>query len=233
MKQDVRKMLERMYDLLTEKFNDPVKAWDNFIEFLAVDNYGSLIYQLDHMFEWLFEDSRLADRLMKTYDPEKLRSDYYDHLGEMYLEKLVGTRQAQERGQFLTPMNVAESMAAMTIGQTDKPVRVLDPCVGTGILLMAAHKTAPNALFFGVDVDLRALRIAFTNFAIHGISGYLLHADSLAYDTDISTEEGRYNWQFANRWDSCMNKLKKTKSTDKREGQTSHDEKKQITLFGK
>lgn len=98
---------------------------------------------------------------------------------------------------------------------------------------MAAHKTAPNALFFGVDVDLRALRIAFINFAIHGISGYLLHADSLAHDTDISTDDGIYNWHFANRWDSCMNKLKKTKSPDKREGQTSHDEKKQITLFEK
>lgn len=233
MKQEVRKMLENMYEVLTGKFHDPYKAWDHFIEFLAVDNCGSLLYQLNHKFEWLFEDSWLADKLMKIYDPEVLRSDYYDHLGEMYLEKLVGTRQAQERGQFLTPMNVAESMAAMTIGQTDKPIRVLDPCVGTGRLLMAAHKTAPNALLFGADIDLRALQIAFANFAIHGISGYLLHADSLVHDTDISTDDGIYNWHFANRWDSCMNKLKKTKSTDKREGQTSHDEKKQLTMFGK
>lgn len=233
MKQDVRKMLERMYDLLTEKFHDSYKAWDHFIEFLAVDNCGSLIYQLDHKFEWLFEDGRLADSLMRIYEPDMLRSDYYDHLGEMYLEKLVGTRQAQERGQFLTPMNVAESMAAMTIGQTDKPVRVLDPCVGTGRLLMAAHKTAPNALFFGVDVDLRALRIAFTNFAIHGISGYLLHADSLRYETDISTEEGRYNWQYANRWYSSMDKLKPItgKSSDK--SQTRPKRTQQLSMFGK
>ncbi len=226
-------MLESMYDLLTGKFHYSVKSWDNFVEFLAVDNCGSLFLQLDHKFEWLFEDSKLANSLMQTYDPELLRSDYYDHLGEMYLEKLVGTRQAQERGQFLTPMNVADSMAAMTIGQTDKPVRVLDPCVGTGRLLMAAHKQAPNALLFGVDVDLRALRIAFTNFAIHGISGYLLHADSLLHDTDISTDVGRHNWEFANRWYSCMDQLEALKGKGQDKNADTSKEVRQLTMFGK
>lgn len=229
MNQDVRKMLDGMYDLITVKFRDPVKAWDHFIDFLATDNCGSLLFQMDHKFEWLFEDSRLVDRLMKTYDPEKLRSDYYDHLGEMYLDKVVGPSQVQRQGLFLTPMNVAESMAAMTIGETKDKVNVLDPCVGTGRLLMAAHKQAPNASLFGVDVDLRALRIAFTNFAIHGISGYLLHADSLYHETDISTEEGKYNWQFSNKWYSHMEDLKPMvpRSNDKKKGGD------QVALFEK
>ena len=233
MDQNVRKMLESMHDLLTEKFHDPHKAWDHFIDFLAVDNCGSLIYQLDHKFEWLFEDGRLADRLMKTYDPEKLRSDYYDHLGEMYLDKVVGPSQVQRQGLFLTPMHVADSMAAMTMGETKDKVNVLDPCVGTGRLLMAAHKQAPNARLFGVDVDLRALRVAFTNFAIHDISGYLLHADSLGQETDISTDDGLHNWQFANRWYSCMDKLKPIKGSSSDKSTTPRKEKEQISMFGK
>lgn len=204
-----------MYDLLTDKFHDPIKAWDNFIDFLAVDNCGSLLYQINHKFEWLVKDSRLVKSLQDTYDNGLLRSDFYDHLGEMYLEKVVGIKQVQQRGQYLTPMNVAESMAVINVGKTDKKVKVLDPAVGTGRLLMAAYKQAPNGVFFGVDVDIRMVRIAFTNFAIHGISGYLLHADSLIHEIDISEEEGRNNWQYANKWYSCIEKLKPITSTNK------------------
>ena len=218
-----------MYDLLTDKFHDPIKAWDNLIDFVAVDNCGSLIYQINHKFEWLVEDSKLVKSIQETYNPELLQSDYYDHLGEMYLEKVVGQKQVQQRGLYLTPMNVAESMAAINVGKTDKKVKVLDPAVGTGRLLMAAYKQAPNGVFFGVDVDHRMLRIAFTNFAIHGISGYLLHADSLMHEIDISTKEGRNNWQYANKWYSCIEKLKPITGTNKLLSNTN----KQVNIFKK
>ena len=87
MKSDVRKMLDSMYDTLTAKFHDSYKAWDHLVEFLAVDNCGSMLFQMDHKFEWLFEDRGLTEKLMDTYDPKILRSDYHDHLGDMYLEK--------------------------------------------------------------------------------------------------------------------------------------------------
>lgn len=212
MNQEVRQMLEYMYVLLNQKFNDSVKAWDALIEFLAVDNCGSLFYQLDHKFEWLFEDKELTKALTITYNPELLRSDYYDHLGEMYIEYLVGKKDAVKRGLYLTPKTEADSIAAMTLSETDKKLNILDPAVGTGRLLMAVHKIAPNSKLFGVDVDLRALRIAFTNFAIHSISGYLLHADNLNHEIDINNRDGMSNWQHANKWYSCKDKLKEAKS---------------------
>ncbi len=43
---------------------------------------------------------------------------------------------------------------------------------------------------------------------LHSISMYLLHADSLRHVTDIALPEGRENWQYANRWQSQMDKLK-------------------------
>jgi type I restriction-modification system DNA methylase subunit len=207
MKQEVRTMLEGMYDLFTAKFQDPAKSWDRLIEFLAVDNCGQFLCQLDHKFEWLFEDSNLAKTVMKTYNPNLLRSDYYDHLGEMYLEKVVSKDQAIRKGMFLTPMSVADAMARMTIPESKEPINILDPAVGSGRLLMAAYKRAPSAGLFGVDVDLGLVRIALTNFAIHKIPGYLLHADSLCHETDIATEHGKSNWMYANRWYSCMDKL--------------------------
>ncbi|MFH1372355.1 MAG: N-6 DNA methylase [bacterium] len=145
---------------------------------------------------------------MAVYDPKILQSDYYDHLGDMYLEKIVSRSESTRKGIFLTPAEVAQMMASMTIEKTDRQVNVLDPAVGSGRLLMAAHKQAPRARLFGVDIDLRSLRIAFTNLAIHSISGYLLHADSLRHEIDIAKEAGQQNWQYANHWYSCMDQLK-------------------------
>lgn len=207
-------MLEGVHKLLYQKFQDPIQVWDSFIEFIAVDHSPPVLQQLNHKFEWFFEDEKFAHGMIEKYNPSLLQIDFYDHLGEMYLEKIVTKKDAERRGLFVTPMEVATLMAAMTIPQTEKQVNVLDPCVGTGRLLMAGYKMAPNGLFFGVDIDLRALRIAYTNFAIHGIKGYLLHADSLLHETDISTEEGRQNWEYSNKWYSCMDKLHMIKCRD-------------------
>ncbi|NQV14349.1 SAM-dependent DNA methyltransferase [bacterium] len=209
-----RAMLEGMYALIFEKFNDPIKAWDSFIEFLAVDNCASLLPQLSHNFEWLFEDRRLTEKLAKLHNPQVLQSDYYDHLGDMYMEKVLTKKQNGKQGQFLTTGQTSDSIVKMTIDKTDKPMKIYDSSVGTGRMLMGAAKNAPDGIFYGVDSDLRVLRIAFTNMALYNISGYLLHADSSKHAVDISTLEGRYNWQFANHWDSQMDKLKPIQFTN-------------------
>ena len=63
-------------------------------------------------------------------------------------------------------------------------------------------------MLFGIDTDLRSLRIAFTNFAIHGIQGLLLHADTRIHDIEMDTDEGMFNWNFANKWYSNIDRLK-------------------------
>jgi type I restriction-modification system DNA methylase subunit len=133
----------------------------------------------------------------------------------MYLEKIV-SKLDTGRPLILPRMDKAEALARKTINKTDQPVKILDKTVGTGRVLMSAYKRAPNSMLFGVDNDLRALRIAFTNLAIHDISGYLLHADCEKHELDIANDDGWYNWQYANRWYSCMDKLKLGKKIKKR-----------------
>lgn len=206
-------MLSNMYEIIDGKINDPTKSWDNLIEFLVAENSASHYFQIKHNLEWLINDHPLAKRLMNIYDPRLLKSDFYDHLGELYLERVVSNIYTKKSGIFLTPGQVADSMATMTIGKTDKAIKVLDPAVGSGKLLMSAHKASPNAYLFGVDIDLRLLRIAMTNFAIHDIPGCFLHADILRHEIDISKENGRANWHYMNRWYSCMDKLKPIERT--------------------
>ena len=196
-------MLERIYDLLSDKFQDPVKAWDSLVEFVATDHQASLPTKLDHKFEWLHGDHTLADKLSQLYDAELLRADYHDHLGELYREKLPSETLKANVGQLDLALHRWTQQE-----QKGPRVAMLDPVAGSGSLLMAVHKRLPRVVLFGVDYDLRALRVAMTNFAIHNIQGYLLHADKDKHDISLETPEGQYNWQHANQWYSNMDQLK-------------------------
>jgi len=203
----VRKVYENMFNVLYHKFHDHNRAWDNLVEFLAVDNCPPMLLQMDHQFEWFYEDKKLAEELIAAYDMDLIKSDRHDHLGDLYVENQSRLSQSY-KGQFLTPDNVVELMVQMTIPKTEDEINILEPAVGTGRFLLAANKYAPNANLFGVDIDIRAIRIAFTNCAIHNVSAYLLCADSLQHETYLHAPEGRYNWGFANRWHSCWDQLK-------------------------
>jgi hypothetical protein len=202
-----RAVYEKMLDVLYRKTHDYNKSWDYLVDFIAVDHCPPLLREMEHKFEWFFGDEKFANELIKVYDLDALKSDKRDHLGDLYVEK-QGKLNQSYKGQFLTPENVVEAMVEMTVGKTDEELNILDPCVGTGRFLLKAHENAPNARLFGVDTDLRVLRVAFANCAIRKVPAYLLHADSLMHDTSLATEEGRYNWSHANRWHSCMDKLK-------------------------
>ncbi len=208
MNQSVKTMLEKMYDLFQREYNDTYQAWDNMVSFIAGDHSTNYIWQNKENLKSLLEKKVLMDKVIELYDYKLLKSDYYDHLGDIYLEKIVSSSEAKSRGQFFTPHHVGKMMAEMTIDKTDEKINILDPCVGSGRLLMEAYKQAPNATFFGVDLDLRMVRIAMTNFAIHSIKGYFLHANSLQHEIDISKEDGLANWQYANNWYSHIDKLK-------------------------
>lgn len=211
----VRNAYENMLDVLYTKFHDYNSAWDKLVEFVAVDNCPPLLPRIKDKMYWLFNDLKLAEDLVKKYDLGLLKSDRHDHLGDLYVENQSRLGQSY-KGQFLTPDPVVEFIVASTIGKTDKELTVLDPCVGTGRFLIKAKEYAPNANLYGVDIDIRALRIAFTNCAIHNISAYFLCADSLRHNTDISEEDGRYNWGFANQWYPCWDKLREIKPEGKR-----------------
>jgi len=196
-------MLERIYDILNEKFENPVKSWDSLVEFIAVDHRADLLYQLEHKFEWLYEDRNLADKLSRIYDAEILQADYHDCLGDLYRRKLASEAVEQDEGQLELALQRWTQRS-----QQSKQIAVLDPETGTGRLLMTVHKKLPEAVLFGIDYDLRALRVAMTNFAIHNIQGFLLHADRSKHDMSQDTPEGQYNWKHANQWYSHLEKLK-------------------------
>ena len=149
------------------------------LSFLTVDNCPPIIRDIEGHLNWFFENEDVREKLIEAYDVRAVQSERYDHLGDLYLENVIGEYEARKRKLYFTPHSVADALAKMTLaGNTKEQPNVLDPAVGSGRLLMAAHEYCPSARLYGVDNRLTLVRTAFTNAAIHSISMYLLHADS-------------------------------------------------------
>ncbi|MBN4056942.1 SAM-dependent DNA methyltransferase [bacterium AH-315-J21] len=200
MKQIVRTMLEDMLSVFTDKFPEGFLSWDRFIEFIATEARGSLFYKVDHKFEWLHTDRKFSERVLRLYDSELLASDYYDHLGDLYMEYCHKNLRSDFNTPRIAPYSVVEGIAKTFIKETDAVKSVFVPYASTGRLMMVAQQIAPNALLFGSESDLRLYRIAYTNLCIHNIHAALINADHEVYELDISTEAGRKNWKYANSW---------------------------------
>ena len=208
MNPNVRSMLEDIYGAFKKKFQNPGKSWDYFIDFLAGDNYAPLILQFNHKFEWLFQEKDITKAILEHYDPLLLESDYHDHLGDMYMEHFPGKSNGHIANSAFMTKNIEELLKDSIKEKQAQPRSILDAHAGTGRFLMYIHQSLPNCRLFGIESNLRIMRIALINMAIHEIPVCLLHADIAKHAYDIANEDGYYNWQYANNWYSCMDKLK-------------------------
>ena len=208
MQPKARAMLEDMYDLFSKKVQDKKKAWNYLLEFLLIDSDVTHIFEIDHKFEWLFSDLDLVKRTREIYDNKLLRTNYYDHLGDMYLDHFVPKSKVLKTRTYVRHQSAIDVLADTVIPESNKPFRFLDIEAGTGRLIMAAYKQAPRAYFFGVERNLDLYRIALTNLAIHDIPAHILNADSGKHEIDVSLPNGKYNWQFANTWNPETNQFR-------------------------
>ena len=100
-----------------------------------------------------------------------IRYNIWDYLGEVYME--LGSRSKHQAfGQFFTPMNVTEMMAAMQLGDVRESIEgarkegrrisVMDPTCGSGAMLLGAKRRIVGEVgldglrwfeFYGIDID--------------------------------------------------------------------------------
>lgn len=200
MNQEVRLMLENVLDVFSEEFEDKTIAWERFLEFIATDSRGSLFYKFDHKFEWFFENIEFANSVIREYDHKLLTSDYYDHLGDLYIDKVAPKDSAKGLRARIVKSDLAEAIVNKSMSATEDRKKILIPYCATGRLLLASSRRAPKAVLFGVEPDINLYRIAYTNVAIHEIHAFLLHADPKSHQIDISRGDGALNWQLANEW---------------------------------
>ncbi len=198
---EVREMLNKLYEIFLKKFKDMQKAWNHFLEFIAIDNSAGLIYEIGLNIEWLINDKRFRDSVFSVYDSNLLRSVYYDHLGDIYFE-LINKKTPK---QIL--LNNIQTRIKTLSNEKKNSIGILDLNMGTGRKLMAIHGIDPKSILFGVTNDLNLFRIALTNSFLFEIKCYLLYADNKIHELGLDSKRGIDNWKQANQWNNSFNKL--------------------------
>jgi hypothetical protein len=103
-----------------------------------------------------------------------------DVLGQIYMQ---WNQNNKYRGQFFTPKHIACLIAKVI----EPKGRIIDPCCGSGIMLVEALKTMDNekldkAVFFGQDIDLTCVKMCALNLLFFNVNGFVVWGDSLALE---------------------------------------------------
>lgn len=107
---------------------------------------------------------------------EKTRQDI---LGDIF----CGGITFGENGQFFTPDHLCSVMAQMQMSAADTGKRILDPACGSGRTLLACADINRNNEFYGVDVDIRCVRMAAINMALRNLYGWVTWGNTLTDET--------------------------------------------------
>jgi type I restriction-modification system DNA methylase subunit len=108
-----------------------------------------------------------------------------DVLGDYYGSYLY----RKGASQYFTPWPVCMMMAEIACGEAkkpdqDRPLRILDPCCGSGRMLLAAGKVnGPGHEYYGIDVDSTCVKMTAINLFLNGrFNSEVMCADALSFD---------------------------------------------------
>ncbi len=112
-----------------------------------------------------------------------------DALGLIY-ESLLERNATEARsgsGQYFTPRPLVNTMVRVMKPQADEVI--LDPSVGTGGFLIAAHRAstsrkARNRVYQGIEIERDTFRLCLMNLYLHGMKGHVIHGDALTVDSE-------------------------------------------------
>jgi len=132
------------------------------------------------------EEGAEFGRLFSIYTAAVEELPFQDILGDLFMELDVKSVRA---GQFFTPWHVAEMMALMNFDRDsfedtvdDKGViDVCDPCVGSGVMLLAFAKVVDDDLgrwglhklrLYGQDIDERCVLMCRIQLRMNGLDSF-------------------------------------------------------------
>lgn len=105
--------------------------------------------------------------------------EWYDLLGDLYMNYLSGTMKKKWTGQFFTPMHICDFMAKILDPGEHVGEKVMDNACGSGRMLLAAHMARPGNYCCAQDMDRICCLMTVCNFIIHGVNGEVVWGDSL------------------------------------------------------
>lgn len=146
--------------------------------------YLSAIKKYDPEETKLFGDALGA--LVLDYDSKCLEDGSWDDILGCYFEMINSSSQASRAGQFFTPpalCNIMAQMVAPEVVVEDK-ITVNDCACGSGRNLIAHSRLNTlnrfKTFYVAQDLDYRCVKMCVLNFIMMGMSGVVIHMDTLS-----------------------------------------------------
>jgi type I restriction-modification system DNA methylase subunit len=181
------------YLSLTENFARP-----NFLEKLKQNKFdGAYEGRYIEIAKQYADDAKPGERAIDhlaaahTELVKEVEVTQVDVLGEIYMAMVT----FGEHGQFFTPRHISEAMAQI-VGVKDGET-CLDPCCGSGTMLIEAGKQNPNAIFTGCDLDPRCAKMAALNMIFFNLDAEIYWGNSLMMEmyTKWRISKGGLIWE--------------------------------------
>lgn len=177
--QDPTKPMIAVFEKYRNRF-EPYRLFERFMEFV-IAGFDITFPKLEQPFER--EEGEVCMELLSVWTTtmnEVLKTkEWYDILGDVYMNYLSGTMKKQWTGQFFTPMHICELMARITAPGENGGETIMDCCCGSGRMLLASHIVHPGNYCYAQDMDRICCLMTVCNFIIHGVRGEVLWGDSL------------------------------------------------------
>ncbi len=101
-----------------------------------------------------------------------------DCLGEFFQNNISRGK----NGQFFTPEHVCDAMSAMLINKGEQNKTILDPCCGSGRMLLSVAKISRNNTFYGADIDYRCVKMTAINLCLNALPGEVAWMNTLSME---------------------------------------------------
>jgi type I restriction enzyme M protein len=174
----------RAFDRLSYHQGDYSSAFCDFVDYLT----GGLLLEGDKPLALELE-KKYADRyqyfgecvreLLKLYAARIEHRGWFDGLGIFY-EIIKSKSKSQAFGQYFTPSEICDLMAQLN-SIPDSSVRtVMDPCAGSGRLLLATANLHRHIIAYGADLDPICVKMCAINMALHMVRGEVSCMNSLS-----------------------------------------------------
>lgn len=119
----------------------------------------------------------LLNAWVLTMNDELKHREWFDALGELYMNYISSKGKKSSNGQFFTPMHICDFMTAIV--DPTEGNSVMDNACGSGRMLLAAHVKSPMLYCCAQDIDYMCCLMTVCNFIIHGVNGEVVWGDGL------------------------------------------------------
>lgn len=216
--QEHRRKFVELFNQFSGKYHK-WQIWQDFIFCVATAISQPFNYRQDRENEYLrifakynkheqFLLKEMYGELVLAFEEEGM----VDLLGELYMQLEMHNKW---RGQFFTPMCIAELMAKVSgvniaeLVERKGYIAVNEPSCGSGVMLIAYCKASlesgvnfqQSILFVAQDIDPLVAQMCFIQMSLYGMAGYVIVGNTLANSFESENSDFWYTpMYFSDVW---------------------------------